>query len=416
MGRPPAVAPRSPRPKGGGSLRERGPGVWELRVNLAPDPITGRQRQKSKTFRGSDRAAQVELAKLIAKTSGERTTGTSATFGRLLHEWLERKARECSPTTISQYRRHVELVWTPALGDTPLDRLKARHLQAVIDREHQRGLSAPSVERLFASARGALRLGVRLEWLDRSPHENVVLPADNRDQPDDPTPSELLEVLRAADVLDPGLGLILRVDAATGVRRGELCGVRWRDVDLEAGRLKVQKNVVVVSQRTAADAPGKRRRRKVIVKDTKTHSKRPISLDADTVELLRLLRAWMDRNALASAPAGKLVRDAFVFSREPDGSAPLQPEWISTGFRRAAQGAGVTAHLHQLRHLSASQLLTAKVPLAVVSKRLGHRKQSTTTDFYNDVIDLAADLPAAEILGTMLKGVGGKRFPELSPG
>jgi integrase len=97
------------------------------------------------------------------------------------------------------------------------------------------------------------------------------------------------------------------------------------------------------------------------------------------------------------------VRDAFVFSREPDGSLPLLPDWITVAFKKAATAAGVPAHLHQVRHLSAQAQLDAGIPLAIVSQRLGHDRQSTTTDIYNRRTRPRSP-EAAAALGRMLDG------------
>lgn len=404
-----ATERKAPRAKGSGSMRETRRGVWELRVARPRDPVDGKARQLSETFHGTERQANVRLGELVGATSKEQG-GSRATFGRLLDEWLRRKDAECSPTTMAKYRELVERVWRPAVGHVPLDELKAKHLQAVVDAEQRRGLSAPSVVRVHAVARGALRLGERLEWIDRSPAGRVVLPADSRDRPDDPTVEELLAVLHAATATDAGLGLVLRVAASFGVRRGELCGLRWRDIDLERAVATVVKNVVLVSDRQPGDPPLPRKPRRLVVKDTKTHRRRPLALDVDTVVLLHLLHNYVENTARAAGV--RLHRDAFVFSRDATGRTPLHPEWVSAAFKRAVGAAKVngeavapTIHLHQLRHLNASTMLAAGVPLAVASRRVGHARQSTTTDMYNDII-VGDDSGAALALGAMLLGVG----------
>lgn len=388
------------RPKGGGSMREKTPGVWELRVALDPDPVTGARRRVSRSFRGTKREAQKALAGLVVECDRERVGG-DRTFGHLLDAWWERKSRERSPTTVAEYRRIIDRTWRPKLGDVPLDQLKAAHLQAVVDELHVGGMAAPSIERQLAVARGALRMAERLEWIPRSPHDRVLKPSDNRDAPDDPTAVELLAVLKAASVADPWLGLMLRTAAGFGCRRGELCGLRWMDLDLPAGMVTIRKNVVVVSVRDPANP--KRQKRQVVVKDTKTGKKPTILIDADTVTLLRLWRARVEE--IADSAGLKLRKEAFVFSRHPGGAEPLMPEWITRAFKSAADEVGVVAHLHQLRHLNASTMLAAGVPLAVASKRVGHSKPSTTTDMYGDVIFSDGQAKAAAAIGAMLAGV-----------
>jgi integrase len=400
-----------------GSKRERPPGsgYWELKVYAGVDPVTGRSRYVYDHFKGGARAAERALEKLVAKVRADRAPATEGTLGYLLTHWMRQIERDRSPETAAGYWLHIDNVWMPRLGDVKLAKLTTAQLQGVVDDEaarvitkgarKDRTLSPDTVEREFAVVRRALNEAVRMGWLDRSPADNVVLPAKGYEDDDDPpTVAELLEILTVADQRDPSLGMLLRVSSATGVRRGELAGMRWRDVDFDRGRIMVVKNVVVKKRRKRQD--GEHRPpapRALVVKDTKNHQRRPVSIDQATVTLLRSLKDYVDDVAARETPDGRLVRDAFVFSREPDSAQPIRPPWITASFKEAAVAAGYPrVHLHQLRHLNASLQLAAGVPLAVVSKRLGHRNQSTTLGFYSHVLD--GDEAAAEILGQLLAG------------
>jgi integrase len=409
---------KAERPKGSGSIRPIGErpkpgrsGRWELRVNLSPDPVTGKRRQRSKSFTGTEKQANQALGSLIADTSAERSPATDATFGHLLTTWLERCERNLAPSTVVGYRRIVDDLWMPKLGHVPLSQLETRHLQAVLDWDHSRKVkrgktetpvTASTVLRHWAVARKALNDAVRMGWIPSSPGERgrVLLPSRRGGRKADLPKEDLLKILLAADEMDPALGLILRAATVSGARRSELAGLRWRDIDWDRNRIEFHQGVVILANPKRREGDPKRRARKVIVTDTKSHQSRPVTVDPDSMELLRLLRAYVEEVARVMAP-GKLTRDSFVFSREPDGSKPLRPDWLSTAFKKAARLAGhPEAHLHQLRHLSASVMLSHGIPTSVASARLGHAEETTTITFYSRAIQ--SDEAAAAVIASVL--------------
>jgi integrase len=186
---------------------------------------------------------------------------------------------------------------------------------------------------------------------------------------------------------DPEMAVMLRVALMLGGRRSEVVGLRWRDV--------MDDHVMI--RRVVVDDDGVR-----LEKDPKTHAVRPISIDPATAKQLEQLHARMVERAAFAGTV--LVGDAFVFSREADGSLSMKPEWVSDGYRAASKAAGVDAGpLKQLRHLNISLKLAAGVPLEEVSAEAGHSKQSTTLDFYNAFIPTAERKgPAilADLMGT----------------
>ncbi len=196
------------------------------------------------------------------------------------------------------------------------------------------------------------------------------------------------DLLAAADEHDPEFGALLRVLAATGARRGEAYGLRWSDVDVEAGTVSIRHSV-------AAVAGG------IMVKDTKTHAARRFALDPSTLAVLAAQRRRMEARAAACAVA--FDPNGFVFTATGDGSAPLHPDTVSGGFRRLCERAGLPGiRLHDLRHLHATQLLAAGVPVRTVSGRLGHANASTTLNVYAHFLE-ASDREAATVIGGLLE-------------
>ncbi|HUF33111.1 MAG TPA: site-specific integrase [Acidimicrobiales bacterium] len=136
----------------------------------------------------------------------------------------------------------------------------------------------------------------------------------------------------------------------------------------------------------------------VLIKDTKTHSERTVAIDVETAARLEARRTEVEA-ALAGGPT--LVELPYIFSHD-GGERPWRPDYVTAAWRRLCNAAGVTGvRVHDLRHMHASYLLDAGVPLHTVSRRLGHERASTTSDIYGHAVD-ARDQGAADLFGALL--------------
>jgi len=368
-------------------MRERRAGVWELIVQLPRDPATAKTSQVSRSVHGTKREAQRALAALVAEVSAGKVTSSGETLGGLLQRWLDQKCEQLSPTTAREYRRLTRTLIEPALGSLPLRKVTTQRLDAFYaGLSRQRQLSASSVRQVHAVVRGALGQAVRWGWLPSNPAATASPPKQRRHEVTPPAMADTRGLLAAADAHDSEFGALLRVLAATGARRGEVCGLRWSD--LGGATLSIRRSVAAVPGGT-------------IEKDTKTHAARRIALDPSTLLVLAEHRRRMEVRAAACA----LPFDAngFVFTITADGSAPLHPDTVSAGFRRLCDKLGMTGvRLHDLRHLHATQLLAAGVPVRTVSGRLGHANAATTLNVYAHFLE-ASDRDAAAVIGGLLE-------------
>lgn len=202
---------------------------------------------------------------------------------------------------------------------------------------------------------------------------------------------------------DDRLGAIFRLAISTGVRRGELIGLTWSDVDLGARVLSVRRQVLV-RPRSVRNAP-----RVYLRETTKTRRIRRVRFDEETAAGLRRWKAAQGEERLAFGPAYKAdgglgVEAAWVVT-EPDG-AVVHPDTLLARFRRLAKAAGVPViPLHAARHTYAELALAAGVRLDVVSRQLGHSSISTTANVYTHDNDDAA-IEAAERVGDVLDALG----------
>jgi integrase len=177
--------------------------------------------------------------------------------------------------------------------------------------------------------------------------------------------------------------------ATTGARRGELCGLRWSEIDLTEQLVEITRAIIIVDG-NCQDAP------------TKTRQTRRVALDPVTVEALRAQRRRSENRA--SLAARGLRSDGYVFSHDPAGGRPWRPDSTSRAFRQLCDEVGLDrVRLHDLRHFVATRLLASCVDVRTVSGRLGHSLASTTLNVYAAFVP-DADRRAANVMGRLVTG------------
>ena len=374
-----------------GSMREKRPGYWQLRVFEGVDPLTGKKHYRTKAFRGTKRQAQNALAALVTEVNSGVVQPKKCTVAELLDAWLEHiEHLGRSPSTLYGYRRLV--VQLRRVLAQPLAKVTPKvvdDLYRFLSRETSR--KAATVLRFHAMLRAAFAQAVRWDWLERNPIERATPPRVEHVETVPPAVADVLRVIdRAAASRNPENAIVFRIVAATGCRRGEVCALKWSDVDIDGDAARV------VIRRAVLDIQGQR-----IVQDTKTHALRWIRIDPETAQLLRAAPGA----GLGAGRGGRrrITTDHFVFPRSPGSTEPLPPNRISQAWRRLCREVGVDARLHDLRHLQASLLLDAGEAITTVSARLGHRDTSTTLRIYSHLMP-GADQRAAEIVGKAFSG------------
>jgi integrase len=377
-----------------GTIRKgRRPGTWELRVSIGADPLTGRYRQASRTVEGGRREAQRALAELVTEVaqSPRRGTATNMTVADLLAQWLDLVVDRLSPTTMRNYRAYARRYITPGLGRKQVRNVTTQEIDALYQAlSRQRQLSARTIRQVHAVLRGAFGQAARWGWIRTSPVLSASPPPVHKAAVHPPEPRDAARLVAAADQRDPDFGVFLRLAAATGARRGELCGLRWSDLDLTNRTIVIARNVI------EADAGG------WLEKDTKTHQSRRIALDAATFVTIERHGSRLEERAHT---AGVSVQaNGFLFSHEPDCSTPWLPNHQTKRFKALCRRVGLDGvRLHDLRHMHATQLLGARVDVRTVAGRLGHANAATTLGVYAQFLQ-ARDRDAADVIGSLLDG------------
>lgn len=380
-------------------MRERPPesGRWELRVYLGRDPITRKQRSVSKIFHGGKRAAGRELADMLADHEHLQPSG-ALTLRVHVDEYLAGR-RDLSPTTLRCYRGLLGNWVYPVLGDMRLSRLTAYEFDRLYEHMQAEGQSSSSVLSTHRMLNKALRQAVKWGRLRTNPVVNASPPARRSAMRPVPTDEEVHILLQAAVEKDEGMAALIWTAAATGARRGELAGLRWRALDLDRRVALIDAAVI----NTGRGRPGAKERsattHDVVVKDTKTHAARVITLDAGVVEVLRYHRRQAER--LAADFGTELGEDAFVFSRHVGGVHPVNPDTLTHDFAAIRAAAGLRPFtLHGLRHWMVG-LAVGNHDVRTVAGRAGHADASMTLRVYSRFM-AARDAALADEVGAAL--------------
>ncbi|WP_460660872.1 tyrosine-type recombinase/integrase [Kribbella swartbergensis] len=224
-------------------------------------------------------------------------------------------------------------------------------------------LSESSILYIHQILSGAFRRAVRLKWVSVNPIDFAEAPAAPKSNPRPPSADEAARIIAEA-WKDPDWGTLLWLTMVTGNRRGELCGIRWRHVDLANGVLHVQRSIGQYGKTTWE-------------KDTKNEGDRRIVLDPDTVLVLSEHRERCVGRARAVGV--ELAGDAFVFSRDPGGRDHLRPDSVTQRYSRLVSRLGIETSIHKLRTYNATELLAAGLDIRQVAGRLGHGSGGVTT-------------------------------------
>jgi integrase len=254
-------------------------------------------------------------------------------------------------------------------------------------------MKANTIRGIHSILSGAFAAAQRWEWTDRNPAESAKPPTTTRQPIPAMSPDDVAKVIAEARARSAALGLYLWLVAVTGVRRGELCGLQIRDIDLDRGLVHVAFNYVVRG--------GQRVR-----KDTKTHQDRWLAIDPDTCALIV---DYLDEIRAELAAVGVELRDdAYLFSNDPGHSQPWNPDWATHKVAEAAAAAGVKLDIKGGRHYTASQLLAGGFDLRNTAARLGRSGGGATTlRHYADPVP-EVDRRAAAYLAKLTTGSAAK--------
>ena len=354
-----------------GSIRQLSKGTWELRYDAPPDG-TGRRRFLSETVKGNKKEAERVLReRLAAIENGGYVAKEKETVTQFLRRWLATyAATNTSLRTQEGYRGNIERHIIPTIGNIGLQSLTGRQIQGIYAAMLDRRLSARTCLHIQRVLRTALAFGVKTGLLSRNVADAATPPRPERKQSPMWNPDTISDFLDAAE--NSRFCGLYHLAVFTGMRRSELAGLKWHNVDLVIGRLSVTSTLQRIPGHGLVEGQPKTPR-----------SRRSIALKAEAVSLLHSIRGKQIEDQLA---VGELWPNlGYVFTQE-DGT-PIDPESVSKDFCSIVRKERLPRlTFHGLRHAHATLALTAGVNLKIVSERLGHSTIAVTMDVYSHVL------------------------------
>ena len=361
------------------TLREKRPGVWEVRVFTGRD-AAGRPTQTSRTVHGGRRDARRVANELEQIGAGSAPAGR--TVSDVLDAWVEHNVGTWASSSARDQQSRVRSIERDPIGELPLARLSVADVERWHARLRRGGLGDSGIRNQHAVLRAALGLAVRWGWTS----QNVASLARLRSKKAAPRQvmslDEVQSVIDAAATIDPAAALALRLAAVSGARRAELAARGWHDV--RDGRLTIDSAIEIVEP----PAPGAPRQLRTA--PTKTSNIRSVTLDPDTLAAIEELRELRSQYG------------PWMFGLGDD---LVNPHRIGWWWRRARALAGIDPRwrLHDLRHWSATVAIAQGHDVRTVAGRLGHANPAMTLRVYADAF-AAADQAVAASLGAVLKG------------
>jgi len=364
-----------------GTIKSRSSGSYRIRYSLGRDPVSGKRRFGTATVRGTREDAERELTRLLRTAdTGEHVDPTRMSVRRWLETWLDAVRSEVSPKTHERYTEIVRCYLIPSLGQHPIARLAPAQIQhaynewSVGGRRDGKsgGLSALTRRYMHVVLRSALARAVEQQLLARNPADAFKkrLPKAERKEIATLTMEQSARLLGSNKHMHLYWPILLAL--TTGMRRGEILALRWKNVDLDHGVLRVTESLEQTKAGIRFKAP-------------KTDRARAITLPAFAVsELCRLKRHQAEALMRAGAQQSG---ETLVCCRE-DGE-PKQPRSLTHEFAHAIGKIKdlPRVRFHDLRHSHATQLLAGGVHPKIAQERLGHSTITTTMDLYSHVAD-----------------------------
>lgn len=378
-----------------GSLRKRSKVSWTITLTLGRkiDPKTGKSKvnQKTYTVRGTKAEAEAKLAELLHQYNrGELIEPTKMTTGEWLQRWIDvyvKNSKKKRLRTIETYESVVRRHLIPAFDKIPLQQLSAGHIQHYYNTSE---LASSTLEQHHAILHQALKVAtINERLLNVNPAEMVVekpVAERNFDMQvwDEEEVRLFLTVARDAGT---EVEAFYTLAIETGMRKGELCGLMWDDVDINARRISVRRTLLKAGPEPVLGVP-------------KTGRGRAITISPQTASLLR--KHQLRQKELKLSLGGAYKDRDFVFAKE--NGDPIQiNNFGQRSFANLIESAGVKKiRFHDLRHTCATLLLAKGVNPKIVQERLGHSDISMTLNRYSHVTPTMQD-QAARLLGDALQ-------------
>jgi len=374
------------RSNGEGNIRKRKDGRWEGRYTAGINPENGKQ-----IFKNVLGKTQVEVKEKLKKALADSQKLDLAkqgkyTVGTWMDAWFENVAKiKVRPSSHQTYRGYIDNHIKPNIGNIPLEKLTTMELQKLyrklltsgrverIEAEKQpKGLSAKTVRNINQVISSAMDLAVAQKIILENPTNACSLPRVEHKEMQTISAEQLQSFLEAAK--RSGVYEMYYIELSTGLRRGELLGLKWEDIDMKQGIIRVRRQISRIDGKIV-EAPLKTK-----------NSYRAVTISSQAVEVLKAQKKKTD--------------DEYVFP-SPNGG-PISPDSVNNMLHRVLDRAGIPrVRFHDMRHTFATLALQNGVDIKTVSGMLGHFSAGFTLDTYAHVTT-SAQKEAAQTIENIL--------------
>ena len=355
-------------------------GKWEVEVSLGLNPADGKRKYKSKRFKRKKDAKEWAAKQEINKNMGIVIDTGDYKIKEYLNEWIEDHKENLSPTTYDGYKMIIRVHLNPALGQLKLENLRPIHIKSYFRHKKKNGradgkkggLSQKTLLQHYRVLSKALKEAVKMELLKRNPAKAVSSPKPKKKVIQAMNEKQINKLLKVAKNENEWIYNFIYLAVKTGMRRGELLGLRWEDVNLNEKQLNIRNTLVIT-------------KKGMIFKEPKTSSSiRPIEITEDLISVLKSIQKNQNKRKIYLG-LNYCTNNNLVFCK--DNGEKFNPDTATRRFKRIAKKAGLDQfHLHTLRHTHATLLLKAGVHPKIVQERLGHSSITQTLDTYSHVI------------------------------
>ncbi len=371
-----------------GSIEKRGQKSWRITIYTGKD-VNGKWKRETKTIRGTKADAERKKREMLTNyDKGLPVSTPKITVSEFLNQWLQDYCQiNVSPRTYRSYEGMIRRYVKPAIGHIQISKLSPHYIQSIYTDMTNQGLSAQTILHTHRCLSKALKCAVKWEIAVRNVCDSVEFPRPKRKEMAYWTAEQVNQFLTTLNHSDYNAVFFLAIH--TGMRRSEILGLQWKDLDIPNLQLSIQRTVYRVSGKG------------IVIGEPKTRqSRRSVTLTQEAAMLLAGLRSkyWEQRQYLELT-----VNDSdFVFSNAE--GKPFRPHSVSTAFRRMAKRSGLPQiRFHDLRHTHATLLLQQGVHPKIVSERLGHSDINITLNTYSHVMPNMQS-EAAEAFSGLLNG------------
>jgi integrase len=374
-----------------GSIRQRKPKVWQITIELPKDPITGKRIRRYRTVEGTKKEAERAMHEFVTELErGIYVANDNISITEWVQTWLDVYiVPNVSPTTLSRYQGMIKRYINPVIGNVRVQQLNTLAVQSWVNSlkvspASGKEMSAATIKHAYHVLKGAMDKAVLAGIIYRSPCTGIMLPKGQKKQAVIYDEKQIRQLLDAAAGTE--MELVIDMELCMGLRRGELLGLEWGDIDWDHNQVKIIRNRVVVNGKS-------------IVKEPKTAtSVRTLDVPLPLMKKLKnhKMKCLSNKIRLGSAYT---VTDYIIV--HPDGK-PIYPEYLSQMLTKLQDKAGLPrCRFHDLRHLCASIMLLQGVNVKVAQERLGHKDIATTMNIYSDVLPSSAR-EAADKIGQLV--------------